>query len=274
MSELGTLLIPWAAGFLAGYLACIPVGPVNVTIINEGARRGFRHAFFVGLGAVIMEMIYSGIAFAGFAQLFTSALMRAIMELVSFVVVTAMGVKYLMTREMPAESHALQLVEQRLHPHTAFMTGFVRVLGNPATLLFWIAFAAASVAHEWVDQQWPSKASAILGIGLGALTWFSKLGYAVSLGHGKFSSKALLRTAHVSGILLIAAGLFMGGRLVLALAKHRQQQTEKRRFGWVERHEWRGTAAWHPSFAEVHRTLVARRFESGGGRFIDSAIKV
>ncbi|MCC7375235.1 MAG: LysE family translocator [Verrucomicrobiales bacterium] len=229
MIEPSAMLIPWATGFLAGYLACIPVGPVNVTIINEGARRGFRHAFFVGLGAVVMEMIYSGIAFAGFAQLFTSALMRAIMELVSFVVVTAMGVKYLMTREMPAAPHALQLVEQRLHPHTAFMTGFVRVLGNPATLLFWIAFAAASVAHEWVDQEWPSKASAIVGIGLGALTWFSKLGYAVSLGHGKFSSKALLRTAHVSGILLIAAGLFMGGRLVVALAKHRQQQAEKRK---------------------------------------------
>ena len=44
MNDPGALLIPWGAGFLAGYLACIPVGPVNVTIINEGARRGFRHA--------------------------------------------------------------------------------------------------------------------------------------------------------------------------------------------------------------------------------------
>lgn len=226
MEYVHTLLIPWGTGFLAGYLACIPVGPVNVTIINEGARRGFRHAFFVGFGAVVMEVIYSAMAFAGFAQLFTSAWLRAVMELVSFVVVTAIGVKYLTTREMPATPQAVELVEQRLHPHTAFMTGFVRVLGNPATLLFWITFAAASVAHEWVDPYWPSKAAAITGIGLGALTWFSKLGYAVSLGHKRFSTRALLRTAHVSGILLIAAGLFMGGRLVVALAKHRQHQRD------------------------------------------------
>lgn len=223
--DLATLLIPWATGFLAGYLACIPVGPVNVTIINEGARRGFRHALFVGLGAVLMEMIYSTIAFAGVAQLFVSSWLRATMELVSFVVVSAIGVKYLMARHMPSTPHAVEVVEQRLQPHTAFMTGFVRVLGNPATLLFWITFAAACVAHEWVDSNWFSKGSAIAGIGMGALTWFSKLGYAVSLGHGRFSPRVLLRTAHVSGVLLLAAGLFMGGRLVVALARHRTQQS-------------------------------------------------
>lgn len=224
MNDLGSLLLPWGAGFLAGYLACIPVGPVNVTIINEGARLGFRHAFFIGLGAVVMEAIYSTIAFAGFAQMFTLPLLRATMELVSFVVVSAMGIRYLRTQEMPPVSHALEVVEQRLHPHTAFMTGFVRVLGNPATLLFWIAFAAACVSHEWVDPDWGSKGAVIVGIAMGAMAWFAKLGYAVSLGHRRFSPRVLLRTAHVSGALLLAAGLFMGGRLVVALAKHRKSQ--------------------------------------------------
>ncbi len=224
--DVTALLIPWGTGFLAGYLACIPVGPVNVTILNEGARLGFRHAFFVGLGAVLMESIYSIIAFAGFAQLFLSPWLRAVMELVSFVVVSAIGIRYLMTKEMPATPHSVELVEQRLHPHTAFMTGFVRVLGNPATLLFWIAFAAASVAHEWVDLSWASKGAAVLGIAMGALAWFTKLGYAVSLGRARFSPRVLLRTAHISGALLLAAGLFMGGRLVVALAKHRSQQSQ------------------------------------------------
>ena len=59
------------------------------------------------------------------------------------------------------------------------------------------------------------------------MTWFTKLAYAVSLGHGRFSPRVLLRTAHISGALLLCAGLFMGGRLVLALAKHRQNQLQK-----------------------------------------------
>lgn len=228
MSVWTTWVTPWLAGVVAGYLACIPVGPVNVTIINEGARRGFRHALFIGFGAVTMEMLYAGVAFAGFAQLFSSPWMRAVMELVSFVFVTVIGWKYLLTREMPEVPHAVQVVEQRFHPHTAFMRGFVRVMGNPATLLFWIAFAAASVSHEWVGESWASKQAAILGIGMGALGWFAKLGYAVSLGHRKFSPRVLLRTAHISGVVLLAAGVFMGGRLVLALVKHRQHQIQLR----------------------------------------------
>lgn len=228
MSLWSDWVTPWLAGMVAGYLACIPVGPVNVTIINEGARLGFRHALYIGLGAVTMEMLYAGLAFAGFAQLFTSPWMRAVMELVSFVFVTVMGWKYLLTKEMPEVPHAVQVVEQRLHPHTAFMRGFVRVLGNPATLLFWIAFAAASVSHEWVEATWASKQAAVVGIGMGALGWFTKLAYAVSLGHRKFSPRVLLRTAHISGVVLLAAGIFMGGRLVMALVKHRQHQIHQR----------------------------------------------
>lgn len=29
-------------GFISGLLLSVPVGPINLTLINEGARRGFR----------------------------------------------------------------------------------------------------------------------------------------------------------------------------------------------------------------------------------------
>ena len=50
-------------GFLAGIILSIPVGPVNLTILNEGARRGFKWASLIGIGATVMEIIYCGIAF-------------------------------------------------------------------------------------------------------------------------------------------------------------------------------------------------------------------
>ena len=60
------------AGFIAGFIVCIPVGPINITIINEGARRGFFWAFMIGTGAMVMDLIYCSVAFAGFSGLFTS----------------------------------------------------------------------------------------------------------------------------------------------------------------------------------------------------------
>ena len=48
-------------GLISGFLVSIPVGPINVTIIHEGAERGFRWAVFIGAGSVLMEAIYCAI---------------------------------------------------------------------------------------------------------------------------------------------------------------------------------------------------------------------
>ena len=38
-------------GFLSGFILSIPVGPINLTILNEGARRGFLWAALIGMGS-------------------------------------------------------------------------------------------------------------------------------------------------------------------------------------------------------------------------------
>jgi len=48
--------------------------------MNEGARRGFKHAALVGLGASTMEIIYCSIAFTGFASFFTQDYIKTLME--------------------------------------------------------------------------------------------------------------------------------------------------------------------------------------------------
>ncbi len=48
----------------------MPVGPVNLTIINEAAQRGFKYAMLIGLGAATMDVIYCTIAFTGFSSFF------------------------------------------------------------------------------------------------------------------------------------------------------------------------------------------------------------
>src|ERR1019366_3410816 len=78
-------LPPWLVagltGFLSGFLLSVPVGPVNLTIMNEGARRGLLRALLIGFGAVAMEVIYCAVAFTGFASLLTGPLIKAAMEI-------------------------------------------------------------------------------------------------------------------------------------------------------------------------------------------------
>jgi threonine/homoserine/homoserine lactone efflux protein len=219
ITEMGALFLAWIVGSVSGFFVSIPVGPINITIINEGARRGFGWGFWVGLGAVVMEVIYCAVAFAGFSGLFSSEVLRALMQLTSFLLMLFLGLKYLFVRSLPATLKSVEIVEHRFHPHTAFMTGFVRVLGNPGVLLFWVALSATFIAHEWMDDTWPSKIACIVGVGTGALVWFVLLSFVVSLGQGKFSTQTLVRMSHVSAACLLLAAVFTGGHLVLQLSK-------------------------------------------------------
>ena len=112
-------------------------------------------------------------------------------------------------------------VVEKLNPHSAFMTGFVRVLGNLGVLLFWIVLAANFMSHDWVADTFAAKSACVVGVALGTNLWFCGLSYGVSLGQGRFSERTLVRVQRISGICLIAVGLFDGGHIIWQLTRHR-----------------------------------------------------
>lgn len=205
-------------GLISGFLVSIPVGPINVTIIHEGVERGFRWAFFIGAGSVLMEAIYCAIGFAGFSELFTTNIAKAILQLASFALMSYLGCKYMFAKEVKTTSRSAERIEDRLHPHTAFMTGFVRTLGNPGVLLLWVALSATFLSHEWVDPNWTSKSLCISGVAAGGLAWFTLLSYVVSVGHRHLSDKAMLNMSRGAGAMLLIAAIALGYKLALLLA--------------------------------------------------------
>lgn len=219
MGDFADLAISGIAGFISGFVVCIPVGPINVAIVNEGARRGFLWSVMIGLGAMVMDTLYCAVAFTGFSSLFTAPWVRSIMELLSFVLMFYLGLKYLFAKDIPEHLPAVDAVEHQFHPHTAFWTGFVRVLGNPAILLYWFTLSATFLAHHWITESIPSKVLCGGGSFLGGMTWFFLLSFLVSRGHGKFSKLTLLRMSRVSGFSLLIAALFIAVRLAKILGE-------------------------------------------------------
>lgn len=221
MFELPPSLRAALTGFIIGLILSVPVGPVNLSIINEGARRGFRWAMMIGLGATVMEVIYCALAFTGFASFFSRGYIKAAMELFSFVFMLYLGVKFLLARHIESSNKIEERLEEKLHPHSAFMTGFVRVMGNPGVLLCWVVLAANFISREWVEPNGKGKLSCIAGVALGTGLWFIGLSYAVSLGHRKFSERTLLRMEHFSGIGLLVLALAHGGHIIWQMARHK-----------------------------------------------------
>jgi threonine/homoserine/homoserine lactone efflux protein len=221
MADVPPIAIAALTGFASGFLLSIPVGPINLTIINEGARRGFLFAALIALGSAAMEVVYCAIAFTGFSSYFGNRFIKAAMELFSFAFMLYLGVKFLVVKQIPAHTQMEEKLEKRLHPHSAFMMGFVRTMGNPGILVFWIILAANFISREWVTPDVRGKTACIAGVGVGAAVWLVGLGWAVSLGHKKFGEKTLLRMERFSGLCLLGLAVAHGLHIAWKMAKQK-----------------------------------------------------
>ncbi len=213
MSTLAHHCLAALAGVLSGLASAVPVGPVNVTIINEAARHGQRRAWWVGCGAGTMEMIFCSIGFAGFARLFDTPQVHVLFQLTGFLVIAALGWRYLTARTLPGFGRTEAAVRRRYQPHAAFLLGFVRVLGNPGVLLYWVAVAAGLAAHGVVGPDGRGRAACLAGVTVATFGWFGLLAWLAAQVHGRISPSWLLRLSRYSGGLLLVVAAVLGGRL-------------------------------------------------------------
>jgi threonine/homoserine/homoserine lactone efflux protein len=229
VDALETILLAMLTGLVAGLLLSMPnVGPVNLTILNTASRRGFLAGAMVGLGASCMELIYCAIAFTGFTQFFEVKMIKTLMEVFSFVFFLFIGMKFLRAKnldasiEFGAAAHRLSArVDEKFKPESAFMKGFVRVLGNFGVLLFWIFLAGSFLSHDLVVNTLTAKSACIAGVAVGTNAWFCALSFTAAKHYGRISEPTLLRMERLSGVCLLLLGLGEGIRIAWQLARHK-----------------------------------------------------
>src|SRR6185436_7669773 len=117
-----------------------------------------------------------------------------------FIFLIFLGLKFLLAKTSTSGTHLTKAtdrieerIEEKFHPHSAFMIGFVRVMGNPGVLLFWIILAANFISREWVAPSLSGRLACVAGVAVATGLWFVGLAYAASRGHRKFKEKTLLR---------------------------------------------------------------------------------
>ena len=59
------ILSSFLAGIGIGLVVAAPVGPAAVMVIGRSLDRGWRVGFVTGLGVVLADLVYAGIAVAG-----------------------------------------------------------------------------------------------------------------------------------------------------------------------------------------------------------------
>jgi threonine/homoserine/homoserine lactone efflux protein len=154
------------AGVALGIVTGMPLGVINVAIVDAAAGGRVRFAMGVGIGGGLADIVHSGVAFAGVGKLVTTR-----PDLVRWL---AAGAAVLIV------AYAIHAWRQRARPAIGgdasslargVATGFLLTLPNPAALAAWVAVAAAL----WPDASAAEACTLGVGVGIGSATWFAVL---------------------------------------------------------------------------------------------------
>ncbi len=140
--------------------------------------------------------------------------MHVLIQLTGFLVIAGLGWHYLTARTLPGFGRAEAAVRRRYQPHAAFFLGFVRVLGNPGVLLYWVAVAAGLAAHGVVGPDGQGRVACLAGVAVATFGWFGLLAWLAAQVHGRLSQAWLLRFSRLSGGLLLGVAAVLGARLL------------------------------------------------------------
>lgn len=206
------------AGFICGFVVSIPIGPVNVTVINTALRKGFVAAFLVGLGAIAAEVLYAALALAGHTSIFDKPQVKFALHSIALVAIAGLGVRYLLTRPEKLESSVAkaEAVDERWHHPRALVLGFILTISNVLLILVWASLGAVLFEHEWVTPQLRSRAICLTGVLAGGATWFFLLAFFVSRAHRWIKPATLTILMRGCGVVFLGFAALLAWKLFRA----------------------------------------------------------
>ena len=189
------------SGILVGFLASIPLGPIGVLCIQKTINKGHLSGFISGLGAASADTIFSIVA--GFGLSFIINFIesqKVVLTIIGAVVLMYLGSKIILTNP------ALELRKQRAKKSKNLIGDYFSILlltlSNPLTIFF-LGGLFASFGLVGEGENFHSVAFLVLGVFIGASSWWTVLTTLVNMFRSKFKLRRLLWLNRISGLLII-----------------------------------------------------------------------
>lgn len=190
-------------GFAAGLVVSLPLGPSALLCINQTLRRGLVRGLAAGLGIASADTLYGSIVGFGLTSLsdFIFGWLSRLRFIAGFILVI-LGVTIYILKPSKKEQSGYE--GNLIH---AFFSTFGITLANPLILLVFAAVFAA-IGLDNLSHDWELTGILILGIFSGALSWWICVCSTISLLHGRATSTSLSWTNKVSGLMVVAFGIY------------------------------------------------------------------
>jgi len=187
------------AGFILGAGACMPIGPINILIINE-ALVSYKNAFLIGLGAMCADITYLTFIFYGIlSQIKEHSVIFSVLSLCSSLFLIYLAYKIFQSRTL--DSSKLKTKNHFVSPLKAYVKGYLLTIINPYTILFWTSMLT------YISQNNLHFSFAVAGLICAIVLWISIMPYFVHKTRQFFNQKVSAFINIVSSLIVFGFGI-------------------------------------------------------------------
>jgi threonine/homoserine/homoserine lactone efflux protein len=200
-------------GAAAGALTGVPIGPVNVAVIDAAYRHTMRRAIAVGLGGSIADGLYAALGVMGVTPILrTYPSIPPILYAVSGVVLLVYGFLTARTQAVaPAttEPTSSESTAMRKEMWSGFTVGLALILLNPAAIVTWVVIMGSIIPDGTTGE----GLACAVGVMVGSFAWFALVAYLTQKGRQVLGEKAAW-IPRVVGFALMVYALYLLSKAV------------------------------------------------------------
>ena len=195
-------------GIITGFLICIPVGPINVWVVNTLIKYNFRSAFLIALGGSLMDFVYFMVILTGLSLFHFSTTTVMILKIAGVIFLFLFGLKELFVKK---QNFTLEENLEKKAPRSAgfFLMGVAIYSSNPTLVASMSAIAAIIKSWNLFSYSFFNYFLLSLGLGMGSASWFYLLLKIVSKYQNQIPEKFFINFSRVSGALIVIFSLYM-----------------------------------------------------------------
>jgi threonine/homoserine/homoserine lactone efflux protein len=199
------VLTYFAIGVAIGALTGVPIGPVNVAVIDAAYRHTLRRAYAVGMGGAIADFLYATLGIVGIGPYLQEyPLLPRVLFAISGVVLIVYGAITVRTRPVsPLGADAPRATSPSTDWWSGFWVGIALIVLNPAALVTWVVIVGSHLSSAGHLDGF----IAACGIFTGSFAWFALVAYLTNHGKRVMGEKAVW-IPRVVGMLLIGYGCY------------------------------------------------------------------
>lgn len=197
-----SLLSIFLSGFTLGLGAAVPLGPINILIMNE-ALQSYKKAVAIGFGAMSADITYLVLLLYGITNYFNNDSILDFLSLFGGFFLIYLSILIFRGRNKDISQTSSQ---QNTTIFSSYLKGYTLTLINPYTVLFWLSVTSYSTTTQ-------SLAITVFGLICAIMLWIIIMPYIIYRKRSLISNKISSIIAIFSSLIMVIFGVLLIVRL-------------------------------------------------------------